>query len=750
MARRPSPRPAPATSRPAVVAARVADPASQQVPEYALAAPLDTPDALATEWVLTDGHGGFAMGTVAGVPTRRYHALFIAATRPPVGRIAMLNATVDRLIVHPDAPHAMPIELSGFRFAGDPGSLHPDGAGRAGRFRKGLGVEWGFDLPVGRVTRSLHLHREGGPVAATLRYVVERPGASPSNGDDAAPLRLSVRPLVSMRDFHGLVRRSWADRFAVAPAQEGPACRVERDGLSLHLRADHGAFRHDPQWWFDFLYTADAERGQDCVEDLYSPGEFTLDLAPGRARAEFLLRASMSDLPAPTLAEIDREHEARARRLGRAGAIIREHTGAAAPDVLTAIDALTAAADDFVVARDPGPEGAGAEGSVAPAVSVIAGYPWFSDWGRDTFISLPGLMIATGRLDEALATLLAFASHRRNGLIPNVFDDRSGQAEYNTVDGSLWFIQAACSWLAAGGDRAAWRERLAPACLDTIAHYRKGIGGEFNIAMDPFDRLVTAGTSATQLTWMDARRDGVVFTPRHGKAVEVNALWISGLRRLADAIAPDDAQQAANLNDLAESASRSFRAAFWNERERCLYDVLVPSDSERGPIAWNPDASIRPNQIFAVSLPHSPLTTEQQAGVVACVRSRLCTPRGVRTLDPADSRFRARYEGNMFERDGAYHQGAAWPWLLGPLAEAILRCGGFSAERARREALAVLRPLMDTLDPAGFTMGARGGGCPGQIAEIYDGGDPQRPQGCPAQAWSVAEVLRVLTLIGRE
>lgn len=733
----------PAPPAPPIPPAPRNDPAPWEPRDYTLAVPFDGPDALATEWLLTDGRGGFAMGTASGVPTRRYHALFIAATKPPVGRLAMLNATVDQLILHPDTPQALPIELSSFRFAGSPGQLHPDGASRASRFRKGLGVEWVYDLPVARATRSLHLHRDGGVVGATLRYLVERTDAASHNAAAKAPLRLSVRPLVSMRDFHGMLRRSWADRFAVHPHADGRTCRVERDGLTLHMRSDRGAFRHDQQWWFDFLYSEDAARGQDCVEDLYSPGVFTLDLAPGQTRAELLLRASLADLPAPTLDEIQREREARVDRLAQAGALIRSHASAITPDALPALDALTAAADDFVVARTPAPET-----KDRLAVSIIAGYPWFSDWGRDTFISLPGLMITTGRLDDARATLLAFAAHRRNGLIPNVFNDQTGEAEYNTVDGSLWFLQGACSWLEAGGDRTTWREQLAPACLDIVAHYRKGIGGEANIAMDPFDKLITAGTSATQLTWMDARRDGVVFTPRYGKAVEINALWISGLRRVAKALAPDDPHQAANLNDLAEAAMRSFGSVFWNQRDRCLYDVLVPSDSERGPIAWNPDASIRPNQIFAVSLPHSPLTPEQQGAVVACVWSRLYTPRGVRTLDPADPRYRPRYEGNLFDRDGAYHQGTAWPWLLGPLAEAILRCGGFSSQ-ARREAMNVLRPLLDTLDPARFIPGPRAGGCPGQIAEIYDASDPQRPQGCPAQAWSVAEMLRVLTLIGR-
>ena len=279
-----------------------------------------------------------------------------------------------------------------------------------------------------------------------------------------------------------------------------------------------------------------------------------------------------------------------------------------------------------------------------------------------------------------------------------------------------------------------------------FARYRRGT--DFNIAMDPFDKLITAGTSATQLTWMDARRDGVVFTPRHGKAVEINALWISGLRRVSSLLASDDAAQAANLGDLAEAAARSFRAKFWNDAAACLFDVLTPGDSERGQATWTPDASIRPNQIFAISLPGSPLTIEQQRAVLACVRSNLLTPRGVRTLHPADSRYRGRYQGTLFDRDGAYHQGTAWPWLLGPLAEAALRIGGFT-DAARHDALDILRPILETLEPGRIATTGEGG-CPGHIAEIFDGDAPQRPQGCPAQAWSVAEPLRVLTMIAAE
>jgi predicted glycogen debranching enzyme len=397
-----------------------------------------------------------------------------------------------------------------------------------------------------------------------------------------------------------------------------------------------------------------------------------------------------------------------------------------------AIAALAAASDAFVVARaSPGT-------GELDQTSIIAGYPWFADWGRDTSVSLPGLMLATGRLDEAKRTLLAFASHRRNGIVPNVFNDRTGEPEYNTVDASLWFILGACAFRKATvkGDRAAWDGHLAPACLDIVSCYRRGT--DFNIAMDPQDKLITAGTSATQLTWMDARRDGVTFTPRHGKAIEINALWHAALCELGEAIRDTDAAMGASLRDLAAAVGKSIRTLFWNERMGCLYDCLAPSDG--GSPGWTPTQDVRPNQLFAVSLAPSPLTIEQQRGVLTVVRERLLTPYGVRTLDPADPNYRGRYEGNLFERDRAYHNGTAWPWLLGPYAEAVLRVGGFT-DAARREARGVLEPILAEMSISPTRGGPRG--CVGQIAEIYDGNAPQRPQGCPAQAWSVAEVLRV-------
>ncbi|MFN7020429.1 MAG: amylo-alpha-1,6-glucosidase [Phycisphaerales bacterium] len=698
---------------------------------HTLTARLGAPALAATEWLLTNGLGGFAMGTAAGVPSRRYHAMLIAATTPPVGRLAVLNATVDRLLIDPGAPGEHAVELSGFRFAGATDRFHPDGPSRLDAFSRGADLTWRYTAPAARITRSLSLIR--GVNAATIRWTVERTGEG-----RAGALRLTVRPLLSLRDFHALIRRARDDRFAVRDIRPD-AVTVERDGRSARLRCEGGSFRADPQWWDNFFYSIDADRGQDCVEDLFSPGVFVLDLTPAGSSAILRLRVGLDD-PGASIAD-EMAHDAaergtRLRAIARAAGLTRLAAGGA--------DALAQASDDFVVRRESRKGGVGGAGGVG--VSIIAGYPWFGDWGRDTFVSLPGLLLATGRFDEARETLRVFSAHRRDGLIPNVFDERTGQPEYNTVDAPLWFIHAACAFAEQGGDPAFWSAELAPACLDIVAAFRRGIGGEANIAMDPFDKLITAGTAATQLTWMDARRDGVVFTPRHGKAVEINALWISGLKRTAALLASGDARQAANLNDLAEAAARSFRKSFWNDAHAggCLYDVLTPPDSTAGPVAWTPDASIRPNQVFAVSLPHSPLTPEQQRAVVRVVRERLLTPRGLRTLDPADPRYRARYEGDLFHRDGAYHNGTAWPWLLGPMAEAVMRSEAFSAE-SRDMARRILRPIIDTLT----ALPPEPGACLRQIAEIYDGGEPQRPQGCPAQAWSVAEALRVWQLSER-
>lgn len=714
-------------------------------PAYSLAA-ADRNRLLATEWLLTNGLGGFAMGTCSGVPARRYHGLLVAAASPPVGRIMALNATVDQLEVLPTNKPRQVVELSTFRFGSHEPVLHPRGIESLSTFEKSLGATWTSEAAGFRLTKSLHIF--SGMNAASITFTLER--INKDKAKDAPSARLNIRPLTALRDMHALTRRAHADRFESFAQADGKGVRVTLDGRTLYLQSDLARFTTEPQWWYDFFYQLDAERGQDCLEDLYSPGAFSLDLPADRSAIKFTIQASIDPI---AILDRARDRTIRTERLSQMCAYSLNNDPSSALRSLGAHDGcqglqpvvaasgspapwaddsarktlseLISAADDFIVARrSPAPP-------QPDQTSIIAGYPWFADWGRDAAISLRGLMLATGRFDDAKKTLLAFASHRRNGIVPNLFNDQTGEPEYNTVDGSLWFILGACEYLERSGDRVSFDSHLAPACLDIITHYRRGT--DFHIAMDPHDKLITAGTSATQLTWMDARRDGVTFTPRHGKAVEINALWCSALRSLATALTKSDPTASANLTDLANAAARSFASKFWNPAKSCLFDCLTPSDSGA---TWIPSDEIRPNQIFAVSLPHSPLSADQQRAVVACVREKLLTPFGLRTLDPSHPNFRPRYEGNLFERDRAYHNGTAWPWLLGPYAEAVARIGGSSAS-ARSEARAALQPLLHAMHtPAS-------GNCIGQIAEVYDATEPQRPQGCPAQAWSVGELLRV-------
>jgi predicted glycogen debranching enzyme len=388
---------------------------------------------------------------------------------------------------------------------------------------------------------------------------------------------------------------------------------------------------------------------------------------------------------------------------------------------------LVKAADQFVVRR----EGAGRK-----LTSIIAGYPWFSDWGRDTFISMRGLLLCTGRFAEALEVLQAFAGLQRRGLIPNCFDDGSGAAQYNTVDASLWYVHAACEYRRMTGDAAGFAT-VRQACLNVVEAYREGT--DFGIRMDS-DGLITAGNERTQLTWMDAQRDGVVFTPRHGKAVEVNALWYSGLLELAAAIEAELPNRARELRQVAELAGRAFEPVFWNGERGCLFDVVSPAGG-----GWRPNGQMRPNQIFALSQPFSALSPEKRSAALGCVRERLLTHAGLRTLEEIDPAYVGRYEGPLPQRDAAYHNGTVWPWLIGPYCEAVLRAGGFS-EAAKREVRAAISPLLEE-----FMERRDWPGPLRQIAEVYDG-EPvdgvRRPEGCMAQAWSVGEMLRILAMLG--
>ncbi len=654
--------------------------------------------ALGREWLLTNGVGGFAMGSIPGVNTRRYHGLLVAAASPPVQRVVALHSVVESLIAGEET-----FELATHLF-GENDMLHPQGWRNLAtvEVRPPRTIVWSWRLRAMTIARTLSLeHRRN---SARMTYEIE--------GNDR-PLTLRLSPLTPLRDFHDL-----DTQHALRPIvdEHGPELRIQRDRLCLVLRLEgDGIFHRDGVWWESFAYPRDRERGQQWQEDVFCPGTFDVSIAPGGGRCTLFCALTRPDTGEP--------HDFTASEPERGK---RSPLALAGDDTSIAIARLRVAADQFVVRRRMKDRW---------STSIIAGYPWFADWGRDSMICLPGLLVSAGRGAEALEVLRAFASRVRNGLVPNRFDDYEDDAHYNSVDASLWFINALWQFARGEADRIAVPADLLATARSIITAFRKGISQIIHLDRDG---LVVAGNEMTQLTWMDAKRDGVVFTPRHGKPIEVNALWHNALCCFAQ-MTGDEAERDTML-ELAGRCAIAMQMQFWWPRMQCCHDVLTPVDDPLSPGGrqYVGDERLRPNQIFAASLPFRALTKEQCRDVVRVVGERLLTPLGLRSLDPADANYRGRFEGDLSRRDAAYHNGTVWPWLIGPYCEAVLRMDEFS-DAACHRVRALLQPLIDELD-------ARGEGCVNQLAEVYDGDDPRRPGGCPAQAWSVAEVLRILSL----
>ncbi|MFN8728898.1 MAG: amylo-alpha-1,6-glucosidase [Planctomyces sp.] len=701
------------------------------------------------EWLLTNALGGFAMGTALSAPSRRYHGLLISSQRPPVRRLMALNAVSITLVLRPGTGDETVFDLSTFRFR--PGEYHPQGFTHLRKFEKSGGVSWTWQCGSVELTKTLALahERNSAGVSFSIR----------TTDNSVVAARLVLRPLVSLRDFHALnlrdTRRDW---FRTDVRAERLQCAVQSPMGELFLSLDapglKAGIKHEEHWWYNFQLERERERGYDFLEDLFHPATFEVAVDASSHPSVATLSASCD---VPSVVDVPAALAEKSRRLAKLAsatlAPLNAPAVAATMDAPTrrGLTALAIATDDFIVRRapPPAPGTSGMErwnGSLeGGGVSILAGFPWFADWGRDAMIALPGLLLASRRFEEAEKVLRTFAAARgprgkgTGGLIPNLFDDYTGEAHYNTVDASLWFVQASCAFLRMASPGAAARRELLDACLDIIGAYREGT--DFGIAMDPADGLIIAGNHTTQLTWMDAARDGVVFTPRFGKPVEVNALWHSALASVAMAIRPELDGLADEFDMLRLRVADSFTRAFWNPARGCLFDCLVPDHEQAHlrPAHWTPSPEVRPNQLFAVSLEHSPLSTAQKRSILKIVHDELFTPLGLRTLERADGRYRGRFRGRMFDRDAAYHNGTAWPWLLGPFAEGLLRAGEFS-DSARAQARAALAPALSRLDKD----------CLGTLAEVFDGDDttaePQEPGGCPAQAWSVAEVLRVSLL----
>ena len=633
-------------------------------------------DAASREWLETNGIGGFASGTISGANTRRYHGLLTAATKPPLGRITMLSKIEETVTIDDEE-----FELSANQY---PGAVSPHGYQYLASFRLDPFPIWTYSL--GKVDIEKRIFMVNGQNTTVVQYSVrskarfKRPAIS-----------LGVRPMLSFVDYHQLQHQT--DSFntdltisdgliEIKPVAEMPPLCFSHNGTEV---AKTG------YWYRNFEYPIEQERGFDFREDLFQPFEILFDLGTSAS----LIISIDPGIDAADAAGLERSE------IKRRKALVKK---AAAKNALS--KQLVLAADQFIVKRGEGH-------------TVIAGYPWFSDWGRDTMIALPGLTLSTGRPEIARDILLEFARNVSQGMLPNRFPDAGDEAEYNTVDATLWFFEAVRAYVEETGDLKFVRQNLYEVMADILAWHLRGT--RYGIHVDT-DGLLYAGEPGVQLTWMDAKVGDHVITPRTGKPVEIQALWYNALRIMEDlALHFGDDEDKSRYDSMADLAKLSFNGAFWNNEEDCLYDVV-----ENG----SRDGSVRPNQIFAVSLPYAMLDADKAKAVVDKVEEELLTPVGLRSLSPRDPKYIPIYIGSPLERDSAYHQGTVWAWLIGGFVEAYRKV---YPDREDRVA-AILSGFERHLHEAGV----------GQISEIFDAEPPHAPRGCPAQAWSVAEVLRVM------
>ena len=641
------------------------------------------------EWLITNGLGGYGSASVSGANTRRYHGLLVPAFSPPLGRAVLLSKVEEEVRVEDQL-----YQLSANKY---PSVVQPQGFRHLTYYGTRPVPTFTYVFHEDTVVLEKRLWMAHGRNTVYVQYTLVK---APE------PVRLGLVPLVAYKDYHTEQHRY--DGFTGETTFE-PEGRIQfvafPDAHPLFLSMlPPFAFSDHSGWFFNFEHPREQERGLDFTEDLYCPGRYDGPLAPGQTVT--LIATVETDAPDAAEAAWEAELSRRRSLLKRANV----------PEGDTAREALTLAADQFLVEKTD---------RVARA-TIMAGYPWFTDWGRDTMIALPGLCLTTGRHAVAREILTSFAEAVHNGLLPNRFSDSGAGAEYNTVDASLWFFHAVYAYAQASGDWDFATREMLPV-LETIldAHV---VGTDYNIGVDPSDGLLHAGQPGVQLTWMDAKVGDWVVTPRTGKPVEINALWHNALCVTADLVArTGDAARADDLRGRATQVKASFLAAFRNPATDTLFDVIGPDGQA--------DASIRPNQVFAVSLPFPVADGSVAKAVVDQVTALLLTPYGLRTLAPSSPGYRPVYApGDQTFRDGAYHQGTVWPWLLGAFADAHLKVYGDKAKT---------RALFDSL----LTDGLCDYGV-GTLPEIADGDLPHIANGCIAQAWSVGEVLRAVALLG--
>ena len=632
------------------------------------------------EWLEADDLGGFAMGTVSGIRTRRYHALLTVATRPPADRVVLVAALEAWIETDQGA-----VYLTSQRYA--PDVIHPDGFRRITGFAWRPWPSWTYLVKDGlEIEHQLVCESSTGQVVVGWRLV---------RGGHA---RLAVRPLLAARDSHALQRENDACSWDATVIGGNVAWQLYagRPGVTL---LTSGRYQHDPAWYRQFSYELERERGLDHLEDLASPGVFHFELDETAPETLIVLKPGHAPFGDAAACGADLRARERERRL-------------------QIPDPIERAACQHLVRRNSGRahRGAGDGG-----LTIIAGYPWFTDWGRDTFITVRGICLATGRVNEALSVLSTWADYVSEGMLPNRFPDAGETPEYNSVDAALWYIVVVGELLQLTTVAAGDRRRL----LDAVSAILRGYEGgtRYGIRAD-HDGLLAAGEPGLQLTWMDAKVGGWVVTPRIGKPVEVQALWINALA-VGERI--DRHWRRAR-----ERATASFLKRF-PIGDGSLYDV-VDVNHEPGN-----DPAFRPNQIFAAGgLPVSVLQGAAARALVDLVEDRLWTPLGLRSLDPGHPDYRGRYHGGVTERDGAYHQGTIWPWLAGAFVEAWLNARGGTGDARAEARRRFVEPLAGYLDVGGL----------GSLPEIADGDAPHAPRGAPFQAWSMSELLRMQRLVG--
>jgi predicted glycogen debranching enzyme len=659
----------------------------------------DLSEAEAREWLVTNGIGGFASGTVSGGMTRRYHGLLIAALQPPLGRYHLV-ASLDEIVRYSGATCA----LATHRWAS--GAVDPQGFLYLESFLlEGTIPVWTYAFADALIEKRVWMAQ--GENTTFIQYTLAR---------SSGPLEMELKALVNYRDFHSSTRAGdW--RMNIAPVEHGVKVLAFEGATPFYLKSAQATCETQHEWYRDCFLPAEKERGLDDHEDHLFAAQFHATLNGGESVAIVVSTEANASLDIAA---------ARAQRADHEASLLRSWTRQvqkSAPPAPGWLRQLVLAADQFVVRRSLPDEPDGR--------SIIAGYHWFGDWGRDTMIALPGLALATGRSDIARLILLAFARYVDAGMLPNNFPDAGGKPAYNTVDAALWYFEAVRQYFAATRD-AATLQQLFPVLAGMVeAHVA---GTRYNIHVDSADGLLYAGGPGVQLTWMDAKVGDWIVTPRAGKPIEINALWINALDTMG--------QFARHLGKSAESYERRSAQAktnfqkFWNVERQCCFDVIdVPGESIGTGENSGKDAALRPNQILAVSLPVSPLFKEQQKSVVDTCAQQLLTCYGLRSLASGEPGYQGHYGGDQRSRDAAYHQGTVWGWLLGPFAFAHFRV---YADRAA--ALRFLEPLGQQIRSYGL----------GTLAEIFDGDPPHTPRGCIAQAWTVGEILRAWTEISKD